>query len=108
MNFIPSAEHKQLSALARKAAQDLIAPIVAADEEAGTFRPEVIKKLGDLGLTGIPISSTYGGADLGYFEYALALEEIGAHSSAYAISVAVSGLPQIILSMFGSEAQNQK
>src|SRR5262249_38945037 len=71
-------------------------------------RPEIIRELGRLGLTGIPTPAEYDGAGLGYLEYAIALEEIGAASVAYAVSVAVSGLPQVILNRFGNEAQKKK
>ena len=108
MNFHYTEEQRQLKNLAQKAATQHIAPIVEKDEEDGHFRAEVIAELGKLGLTGIPASVDYDGAGLGYLEYAIALEEIAYRSSAYAISVAVSGLPQVILSVYGNEAQKKK
>ncbi len=101
-------EHKALKEVAAKAAAQFIAPIVEKDEETGTFRPEIIKELGKLGLTGVPTPEAYGGAGLGYFEYCIALEELAAVSGAYAVSVAVSGLPQVILSLYGNEVQKKK
>jgi len=98
----------ELRTLARKFAQNEIRPLVEADEESETFRPEIIKKLGSLGLTGIPVSEEFGGAGLGYSEYIAVIEEIARESGAYAISVAVTGLTQIILSMVGNEAQKKK
>jgi len=108
MNFSPSDDQKQIQELARKAAKQHIAPLVNADEENGVFRPEVIQKLGELGLTGIPVATEFDGAGLGYVEYAMVIEEIAAVSTAYAISVAVSGLPQVILSQYGTDAQKKK
>ncbi len=99
---------QEIRALARKFARDKIAPIVEHDEETGTFRPELIQELGALGLTGIPTEEAYGGAGLGYQEYIAVIEELAAVSASYAISVAVSGLPQIILQTFGNEAQKKK
>lgn len=101
-------EHQELKNLAQKAAQQLIGPIVEKDEETSTFRPEIIREFGKLGLTGIPTPEAYGGLGLGYMEYAIALEEIGAVSAAYAVSIAVTGLPQVILNKFGNEAQKEK
>ena len=43
-----------------------------------------------------------------YFEYALILEQIAKVSSSYGISVAVSGLPQVILQEFGTQEQKTK
>lgn len=94
--------------MAGKAARQLISPTVEEDEESGFFRKEVISELGKLGLTGIPTSADYEGAGLGYLEYCLAIEEIAAVSTAYAVSVAVSGLPQVILNLFGTAEQKKK
>jgi alkylation response protein AidB-like acyl-CoA dehydrogenase len=99
---------KEIRELARKFARDKILPTVEKDEETGTFRREIIQALGELGLTGIPTREEFGGAGLGYQEYQGVIEEIASVSTSYAVSVAVSGLPQIILQTFGSEAQKQK
>jgi len=94
--------------LASKFAREKILPIVEHDEETETFRPEIIAGLGELGLTGIPTPEAYGGIGLGYQEYSAAIEELAAASGAYAVSVAVSGLPQVILDTFGNENQKKK
>lgn len=108
MNLLLTDDQKSLKDLAAKAAKQIIAPLVEKDEETATFRPDVIKQLGDLGLTGIPTPENLGGAGLGYIDYAIALEEIAAYGVSYAISVAVSGLPQIIIGTFGNDEQKNK
>lgn len=109
--FDPSFETEaqvEIRNLARKFSRDRIAPLVEHDEETETFRREIIRGLGELGLTGIPTSEHCGGAGLGYQEYIAAIEEIAASSGAYAVSIAVSGLPQVILDTFGTAAQKEK
>jgi alkylation response protein AidB-like acyl-CoA dehydrogenase len=108
MDFQESPIQSELRDLTRKFALKELAPIIEEDEKAEKFRPELIQKLGDLGLTGIPVPEEYGGAGLGYQEYAAVVEEIAAVNSSYAISVAVTGLTQVILSKFGSEEQKKK
>ena len=108
MQFSLTEEQRQLKDLAAKAAQQLLGGIVEKDEEEARYRPEIIQEFGKLGLTGIPTPAEYDGAGLGYLEYAIALEEIAAHSVAYAVSIAVSGLPQIILNIFGTDEQKKK
>ena len=108
MNFEPSAVQDELRVLTRKFARKTIASTLEQDERDGIFRPEYIQELGALGLTGIPISEAYGGAGLGYQEYIVAIEELAKVSAAYAISVAVTGLPQMILSSFGNDEQRKK
>ncbi len=105
MNFTFTDEQKMIQELARKASRDLIQPIVAQDEEDAVFRPEIIQKFGDLGLSGISTAEKYSGAGLGYLESTIAMEEIAAVSVSYAISISVSGLPQVILSEYGTEKQ---
>jgi alkylation response protein AidB-like acyl-CoA dehydrogenase len=97
----------EIREITKKCARAQILPIVEHDEETKTFRPEIIKSLGALGLTGIPTSEKNGGAGLGYQEYVGAIEEIAAVSGAYAVSIAVSGLPQVILEKHGTEVQQQ-
>jgi acyl-CoA dehydrogenase len=108
MHFEESSIQNELRALARKFAQKDLKPLIEADEKTETFRPEVIRQLGELGLTGIAVPEAYGGAGLGYQEYIVAIEEIAAVSTAYAISVAVTGLPQIILNLFGNDEQKKR
>lgn len=108
MNFEESPIQKELKDLARRFVQKELLPIVEQDERDERFRPELIQKLGELGLTGIPVPDAYSGAGLGYQEYAVAIEEIAKGNLGYAISVAVTGLPQVILNLFGNEEQKKK
>jgi alkylation response protein AidB-like acyl-CoA dehydrogenase len=108
MDFEPTPMEKELRELARKFAQKEIAPFIEEDERTETFRPELIAKLGQLGLTGIPLPEDYGGAGLGYREYVAVIEELASVNAGYAISVAVTGLAQTILNTFGSEEQKRK
>lgn len=100
--------HQELKETAKSAANRIIAGTVKEDEENDIFRPEYIRALGEESLCGIPTSEKFGGMGMGYLEYALVLEEIGKVSASYAISIAVTGLPQVILTQFGSVAQKEQ
>jgi alkylation response protein AidB-like acyl-CoA dehydrogenase len=108
MNFAETSVQQELRTLARRFAQKELAPLIEEDERTETFRPELIRKAGELGLTGIPVPEEYGGAGLGYSEYIVALEEVAAVSTSYAISLAVTGLPQMIIASAGTEEQKKK
>lgn len=108
MTFENSAVSNEIADLARKFAQKELLPIVQEDEQSERFRPEIIHQLGQLGLTGVAMPEEYGGAGLGYLEYVRVIEEISRVSSAYGISIAVTGLPQLIISKFGSDEQKKK
>lgn len=106
--FVPTEEQQALADAAREFCTGTLGPIAKEDDEAEHFRPEMMKELGAMGLCGIPTPEQYGGLGLGYVEYCQVLEEIAAVSASYAVGVAVTGLPQIILNLFGTDAQKQQ
>lgn len=108
MSFQDTEIQKELRNLTRKFVNKTIVPCLEKDEAEERFRPEWIEQLGELGLTGIPTPEAYGGAGLGYSDYITVIEELAAVSPAYAISVSVTGLPQIILNQCGTEEQKIK
>jgi alkylation response protein AidB-like acyl-CoA dehydrogenase len=108
MHFEESSVQSELRELTRRFAKKEIAATLEQDEAEGRFRPEFISKLGELGLTGIPLPEQFGGAGLGYLDYIVTIEELAAVNVSYAISVAVTGLTQVILNTFGNEAQKKK
>ncbi len=97
-----------LRAAAREAAQSILNDTLEQDDETETFRKDLFHALGEAGLCGIPTPEEHGGLGLGYVEYAIVLEEIARVSASWAVTVAVSGLPQIILSMYGDETQQAR
>ncbi len=99
---------EELRELTRKFANLELKPHVEEDERNHFFRRDQIRKLGELGLTGITTPEELGGSGLGYSEYITVVEELAKVHAAYAISVAVTGLPQVILAQFGTDAQKQR
>ncbi len=108
MTFIPDETQLALQDSVRRFVRDRIAPTVAEDDEGGVFRKELFREMGEMGFTALPTPEEYGGLGLGYVEYALVLEEIARVSPAYAVTVAVNGLPQIILVQFGNDEQRER
>lgn len=97
----------ELQTMAAQAAQEILEATLKEDDEKELFRPEYIQAFGERELCGIPTEERFDGLGYGYLEYAIALEEIAKVSSSYAVSIAVSGLPQIILQSFGTPEQQQ-
>ena len=106
--FQPTEDQLALVEATAGFVQDEIGPLVREDDEAERFRPEVIAALGEQGLIGIVTPEAHGGLGLGYLEYCLVLEEIAKVSASYAVAVAVTGLPQMILTRFGTDAQRDR
>src|SRR5260370_26086717 len=78
-------------------------------DEASRFPSELIPKLAELGLLGIIFPENYGGAGLGYIEYAIAIEELARVDGSVGLIVAAhNSLCTNHIYKFGTEAQRQK
>jgi len=103
----PTDEQRDLIEATKAFCDEEILPYAEQDDEDERFRPELMRLMGEHGLCGVPTPEEYGGLGLGYLEYSMVLEEIAKASSAYAVSVAVTGLPQVILASMGTDEQRQ-
>ena len=76
MEFSFTEEQQQLRRSVREFAEGEIAPHVMEWDEASHFPMEIMPKLAEMGLLGVIFPEPYGGAGLGYIEYAVAIEEL--------------------------------
>lgn len=67
-------------------AADEIAPLAEGVDRDNEFPNQLWRKFGDLGLLGITVSEEYGGADMGYLEHCIAMEEISRASASVGLS----------------------
>nr|MBA3441790.1 acyl-CoA dehydrogenase family protein [Pyrinomonadaceae bacterium] len=78
-------------------------------DETQHFPVELVPKLSELGLMGVIFPEEYGGAGMGYVEYATIIEELSRVDGSIGISVAAhNSLCSNHIYMFGTEAQRQK
>src|SRR5260370_14899688 len=78
-------------------------------DEASHFPMEIMPKLGEMGLLGVIFSEQYGGAGLGYIEYALAIEELARVDGSVGLIVAAhNSLCSNHIFKFGTDAQKKK
>jgi alkylation response protein AidB-like acyl-CoA dehydrogenase len=109
VDFDYTPEQIQLRREVREFAAAEIAPHVMEWDEAQTFPLEVIKKLGRLGYMGAIFPEKYGGAELGYVEYAIIIEELSRVDGSVGIIVAAhTSLCSNHIYKAGSEEQKQK
>ena len=101
-------DQRALADAARAAANEILGGTLKHDDETETFRKDYVRALGAAGLCGVQTAEQWGGLGLGYVEYALVLEEIAKVSPSYAVTVAVTGLPQVILARFGDDTQRAR
>ncbi|MGG2094421.1 acyl-CoA dehydrogenase [Bacillus sp. S13(2024)] len=108
MNFQFTEEQQMMRKMVRDFAQKEISPFVPTMEQ-GVFPREVLKKMGELGLMGIPIPAKYGGAEMDFISYILAINELSKVSATIGVILAVHtsvGTNPILY--FGTEEQKQK
>lgn len=109
MDFELTEEQRMIRDGVRKFAQGEIVPRAREIDETGEFPRDIIKKMGELGLMGLPFPETYGGAGADTISCLLALEEIAAASGSVAITYnAHLSLGAAPIYLFGTEAQKQK
>ncbi len=108
MDFRFTEEQLMIQDVARRIAQEKIAPSAEHHDRTGEFPLENIRTLGENGLMGIEVPAEYGGAGMDPISYVLAMVEIAAADAAHSTIVSVNnslfcnGILQ-----FGTEAQKQ-
>src|SRR5882762_1853746 len=109
MEFELTEDQQQVRSSVREFAEGEIAPHVMEWDEAQHFPVELLPKLAELGLTGVIFPEEYGGAGMGYVEYATAIEELSRVDGSVGISVAAhNSLCSNHIYQYGNEAQKQK
>ncbi len=92
----------------RRFAEREIRPHVMAWDEAKTFPMAVVKQLGEMGMMGVIFPEQYGGAGMGYLEYAVVVEELSRVDGSVGISVAAhNSLCSNHIYAMGDERQKQ-
>ncbi|ATY28475.1 acyl-CoA dehydrogenase [Bacillus velezensis] len=109
MNFQLTKEQQMVREMVRDFAKNEIAPKAHEVDQSAVFPIATFKKIGELGLLGIPFPEEYGGAGGDTISYAAAVEEIGkacgSTGLSYAAAVSLGASP---LYYFGTEQQKQE
>src|SRR5213592_3757140 len=109
MDFRLTEEQELLRRSVREFAETEIRPHVMEWDQAQHFPSELVPQLASLGLLGIQIPETYGGAGMSAIDYCICIEELARVDPAVALSVAAhNGLCSSHIFTFGSEDQKQK
>jgi len=102
-------EHHMLRDMVRDFAENEIAPNAAAWDQAEQLPAELIPKLAELGLLGIPFPEEYGGAGMDTLAFTIAVEELARVDASVAITVAAHiSLGTMPIYLFGTEEQKKK
>lgn len=109
MNFETTPEQIQLRKSVREFALAEIAPHVSDWDENQIFPMDAVKKAGQLGFLGAIFPEEYGGAGLGYIEYAIIIEELARVDPSFGLIVAAhNSLCTNHIYLAGNEEQKHK
>jgi alkylation response protein AidB-like acyl-CoA dehydrogenase len=109
LEFSLTDEQKQLRRTVREFADAEILPHVMEWDEVSKFPSEIIPKLAEMGFLGVIFPEKYGGAGMGYVEYAIIIEELSRVDGSIGIIVAAhNSLCTNHIYKFGTEEQKKK
>jgi len=109
MDFSLNEEQIAIRDTCREFAEQEIKPIAEEIDATGQFPYAVIRKMGELGLLGLPFPEQYGGAGADFLSYCLAIEEISCGDVSVGITMeAHTSLGASPFYFFGSEAQKER
>jgi short/branched chain acyl-CoA dehydrogenase len=102
-------EQQEIQRLARDFARNEVRPVAEELDREHRFPYEIVAKLAELGLMGIPYSEEYGGGGADTLSYALVVEELARIDSSVAITLAAhTSLGTWPIYAFGSDEQKAK
>ncbi len=109
MPYNLTEEQQLIRETVRKFALEEVEPIAAEIDENERFPEETVKRMGELGLMGIPIPDEYGGAGGDTLSYIIAVEELSRVCGSTGITLAANfSLGTYPIYAFGSEEQKKK
>jgi short/branched chain acyl-CoA dehydrogenase len=109
MNFDLTDEQKAIQALCRDFAREVVAPAAEENDREARFPYDIVAKMAELGLLGLPFPEQYGGSGADTVSYALAVMELARADASVAITLGAHvSLGSSPFYLFGTEAQKQQ
>ena len=108
MYFELSEEHQLIQAAAREFALTELEPLATEIDREGRFPAEIMDKLAQLDMCGIPYPEEYGGAGADAMSYALVIEQLARSCASTAVILACHILSGSPVMMFGTPEQKAR
>jgi short/branched chain acyl-CoA dehydrogenase len=106
MDFDLTTEQRLLRDTVREFARQEVAPVASELDREKRFPYEIVEKMGELGMMGIPFPTEYGGGGADTLAYVLAIEELARVDSSVCITVAAhTSLGTMPIHLWGTEEQ---
>lgn len=109
MDFALSEEHRMARKMVRDFAIKEVAPTIREWDEKAEMAPNVLPRMGELGILGICVPVRYGGQGMDYISLGLACEELEAVDTTLRVVMSVHmGLNSLGVLQWGTEDQKQR
>jgi butyryl-CoA dehydrogenase len=109
MDFTLSEEHHLIQQTARDFARREVQPKAKKIDEEHRYPTELVQQMAELGLMGVAVPETYGGAGMDNLAYVLAMEEISVACASTGVIMSVNNsLVCDPIQKFGSEEQKRE
>src|SRR5437764_1666172 len=109
MDFTLNEEQQAIRDTCRDFAEQEIKPLAEEMDRTGEFPYEIVRKMGQLGLLGLPFPEEYGGAGADFLSYCIAIEEISRGDASVGITMeAHTSLGASPFYLFGSREDNER
>src|ERR1700736_6940284 len=109
MDLALTADQEDILDVVRDFARNEVQPRAAAIDQRAEYPADLVAKMGELGLMGVPFPEEYGGAGQSYVTFAIIVEELcrACASTGLIMDVNISLCGEPILA-FGTEDQKQR
>ncbi len=109
MDFTLTPEHLQAQQMVREFCKKEVAPLIKQADRQQEMNPNILPRMGALGILGICIPIRYGGQGFDYLTLGLVCEELEALDTSLRVVMSVHlGLNSLALLQWGTEEQKQK
>jgi len=108
MDFEFSHEQRMIRDMCRQFAREVIAPRAEEVDRTGNYAYDIMDKMADLGMMGIPFPEKYGGSGGDWVSMSLCIEEISRADVGLGIMLDVTILAAHEIEVFGTEEQKQE
>src|SRR6185295_3506646 len=105
MDFELSDTEQLVQKTARDYAERVLVPAAREIDETERFPETELRGLADLGLMGVNVPASFGGAEAGAIAYALSMIEIARGCASTAVTMAVTNMVGEIICRFGTDEQ---
>src|SRR5579864_1386670 len=109
MDFTLNEEQLAIRETCQEFVEQEIKPLAEEMDRTAAFPYELMRKMGELGLLGLPFPEEYGGAGADFLSYCIAIEEISRGDVSVGITMeAHTSLGASPFFLFGSEEQKER